>query len=595
MQQIDNQFFNRRAGTAILVGVLCLGLMVGLVIFFSKIYPIGFSCAAAESWVGPAEGTWETAENWSCGRVPTATDDVVLSTSTGYIIVTLSSGQTANFRTLTVGGGGGFASLYLVGNIGSGQDITVDAFGTIEQRNKLTQHISGALTIKESGSMTHAGNGREHVYSLDFSADSIDIQAGSYISVNGKGYSGDGAGPGGGATGISAESGQFISSGGAHGGKGGSRESVLGGTAYCDVTNITTLGSAGGYAEESIFNGAGGGYVSLRSQTTTTISGVISAEGAPGTLNGDKPVGGGAGGGIRVISNGAIVTNNPNISANGVSGFGELSAGGGGGCVSFLYHTTSTILNLQPLITVTRGHHSAVDLFPEDGLFYAAQFNTTPTTTIGVPVQTSTAEVSFSVSVTDNELDSATLVVEHSFDGVVWSSSTLKEVTPSQGTVATSTGSIMHVGGASPTTTLDVVWNIAQDVPPANVSEAYLRVVSSDASARGGFATSGPFSIVIAPPSGLTLQNITADTATLSWTGDAVFSVYELDEETDANSSGWVSSTEYALTSLTCGTRYVFYVRGRSSGGFQSGYSDSVTATTLPCPAVGSSPNPKNT
>jgi hypothetical protein len=55
--------------------------------------------------------------------VPTATDDVVLSTSTGYIIVTLSSGQTANFRTLTVGGGGGFASLYLVGNIGSGQDI----------------------------------------------------------------------------------------------------------------------------------------------------------------------------------------------------------------------------------------------------------------------------------------------------------------------------------------------------------------------------------------------------------------------------------------------------------------------------------------
>ena len=65
----------------------------------------GFSSdasAAVKNYIGPNSGGWNTAANWSPIGVPSAADDVFISSSTASIEVQLPVSQTASFKSLTI-------------------------------------------------------------------------------------------------------------------------------------------------------------------------------------------------------------------------------------------------------------------------------------------------------------------------------------------------------------------------------------------------------------------------------------------------------------------------------------------------------------
>jgi hypothetical protein len=276
--------------------------------------------AATITWVG-GSSTWETGSNWSGGVVPTSTDDVIVSSSTAFTI-TLSSGQLASFNTLTLGGGSATSTLILVGTIGTGGSVTVDNNGKFEQKSTSTLTFTGAFTVKSGGYVTHTVNTTQQLYVVDISAREIDIQAGGQINVLGKGYSGGaagggtGQGPGGGAGTNVAASAQ----GGSHGGIGGN----FGPAAYCNISNVNTIGSGGGSGNNSNeVNAKGGGLVRLNSTGTTTINGLITAKGAG--AQGNAFSGAGAGGGIKIVAQ--RITGTPV----------EINASGGNAIPSFSF------------------------------------------------------------------------------------------------------------------------------------------------------------------------------------------------------------------------------------------------------------------
>jgi hypothetical protein len=55
---------------------------------------------ATVSWVGTANGTWETPANWSTGTVPSVTDDVLINT---FVTITLSQDEEVQSLTLRSG------------------------------------------------------------------------------------------------------------------------------------------------------------------------------------------------------------------------------------------------------------------------------------------------------------------------------------------------------------------------------------------------------------------------------------------------------------------------------------------------------------
>ncbi len=583
------RFHKRHFLVAFIVMVVSTVFVTGLVLFFVNLYPPGLSRAATVVWTGETgDGLWQTAGNWSGSAVPTASDDVTIASTSTLITVTLSSGQTANFSTLTIGGETLLTNFILEGNIGTGGSITIDNSGVLEQKNAVTQTISGTLTIKggaTGGKLTHTGNASSQSYILNFVAQAIDVQAGGVIDITGKGYGDANSGPGPGI-GQSNE-GVIESGGGAHGGNGGTYNFSQGGIGYCLVTDITTMGSPGGQAGGETFNdprhGAGGGLALLRSIATTTLNGSIIASGAAGTTLADNTYsGGGGGGGLRITAGGAIAGTPTAVTANGGAGFGEGSAAGGGGCIQLSYHTTNSITALGDMVTVDGGAQF-VGANPTAGLFYAAQTNAVPTTTVTSVVQSTTSTVTFVASVTDVDLDVTSLVVEHSLDGANWSSSTLGSVTPSQGSVSTSTGRISGIATDTATTTLTAVWNIGIDAPTTTTSTAYMRFVPTDGALTGAVATSTVFSIVTVPPSDLNITSVTDHEANFTWSTQDVFTSYALQDVANAVSSGWVTGDSHQITDLTCGVAYTFAIKGKSSADVETGLSASIATTTLNC------------
>ncbi len=311
--------------------------------------------ALAVTWVGAAAGTWETAANWSSGVVPTIDDNVSITSSTANIVVTISSGQTALFNQLILGGDATYtAELILVGNLStSGSalgNITVASKGIITQNNTTTQTIIGTLLVESGGVLTHTANTAAHLYEVDFSAATITLNAGGFVSSTGRGFVGgtlanNGSGPGGGIYnggsdgGISTDAG----SGGGHGGNGGYHKDGLGaGIGYCDVSSVSTLGSGGGGGGNAT-GGAGGGLIRLQASGTATINGTLSALGTDGGEDGARDAGGGAGGGIYVSAN-TIAGSPDSLSVvGGGSGNGNSGGAGGGGCILFSYVNTNSI------------------------------------------------------------------------------------------------------------------------------------------------------------------------------------------------------------------------------------------------------------
>ena len=60
--------------------------------------------ACSDSWANPVSGSWNTAADWSTGAVPTATDNVCITTP-GEYTVTLTAGTSV--KSLTLGDSSG--------------------------------------------------------------------------------------------------------------------------------------------------------------------------------------------------------------------------------------------------------------------------------------------------------------------------------------------------------------------------------------------------------------------------------------------------------------------------------------------------------
>ncbi len=341
----------RRAVIAAIVTAICTLFAVGLIVVFNQLYPTGSSRAASVTWTGSTSSTWHTGSNWSSSVAPTSADDATIAPGSASTI-TLWSGQTASFNNLTIGGGGVTTTLVIIGNIGTGTNITIENKGVLEFKNAIPQTITGTITVKSGGVLTHSANTTAQAHIIDLTAQNIDVQSGGVIDIAGKGYSStasaSGRGPGAGI----GTSGNY-SSGAGHGGTGGNSTANgnQGGKGYCDITNINTIGSSGGSGNST--GGAGGGLVRLYAPGTITLNGSILANGLSGTSN--PTTAGGAGGGVRMVADTITGTPTSFTVAGGTPSSG--SSGGGGGCVQIAYTTSNSILDSQ--VTLSGGNGTA--------------------------------------------------------------------------------------------------------------------------------------------------------------------------------------------------------------------------------------------
>lgn len=322
--------------------------------FESGLVPI--AKAATVTWVAGATGTWETGSNWSSGVVPTTADDVVIASSTGNIAITLSSGQTANFNSLTIGGDATYyATTTLAGNIGTGGAITVNTKGVLEQSNFTNQTITGTLTVASGGKATHVINTQQtntQDKGFVFTAPNFNFQAGSLLDAVGKGFNqstcaggyGSGYGPGASVSQVNEHS-----PGASHGGLGGNDDGGNVGNRYVygDLTAPYEHGSSAGRMHFDC-GGAGGGTIKLTVTDggTATISGTVTSTGTGGPAVNGRFGGGGSGGSVWInFTSGGTFTGSGTIGAGGGTALGSVwdgGGGGGGGRIAITGHSTDS-------------------------------------------------------------------------------------------------------------------------------------------------------------------------------------------------------------------------------------------------------------
>jgi len=202
----------------------------------------------------------------------------------------------------------------------------------------------GTFTIP-SGVTVNVGAGTL----LEIYANTINIEG----TLNGAGrgypagnYGAAGGGPGGGAV----VSGWAGGKGGGYGGQGGSGAPTYGTSDGTDIDMGSggTMGIYSGSYGEVGAGGAGGAGILLKTTGNCTVSGTITANGAPGLryLYGTgSNGGGGSGGGIYIESSGAL-TISGTVTANGGSpggGPGYAGTGGGGGRIK-LFSANGSIM-----------------------------------------------------------------------------------------------------------------------------------------------------------------------------------------------------------------------------------------------------------
>lgn len=125
------------------------------------VYNITNSCGADTSifainivtmqWAGTSSADWNTASNWTCGRIPTVTDDIIIPAATTMPV--LGTGMSAALNSLTVNNGVAVA-------IGSG--ATLDVKGSMVNNGAIT---SGKIVMSGSTLQTISGRGR--LYELE--------------------------------------------------------------------------------------------------------------------------------------------------------------------------------------------------------------------------------------------------------------------------------------------------------------------------------------------------------------------------------------------------------------------------------------------
>ncbi|MBT6819283.1 MAG: hypothetical protein HOA57_02800 [Candidatus Magasanikbacteria bacterium] len=426
-------------------------------------------------------GDWDRI-SWDCGRFPTSTDNVVIDHT-----VTLDIGFT----------------------IPSLNNLTINATKVLTQSNSSTQTISGDLAI--FGTLDHAPNVDADIdYSVNFSANNITVSSTGLISADFVGHPGgstqaDPDRPNGYGTGPGIGSGTNDGSGGAHCGDGGTgtEGSLSGGTAYCDINNLITMGSGGGVRTSAYIGGAGGGLIILNATATATISGTITADGQLADGGDFFESGAGGGGSINITAN--IISGTP-TSMTVTGGYADDGGGGGGGGgISLTYTVTTTIASSTTGVDFNGG---AADS-PNDsvvGLFLAAVGNTAPTLTALTPVQTSASAVTVTTTVADTDSDVTSLTMEYSLDNSTWlTASNTVSVTQSggegDGVVTSTPGTLSDIDTDNDgSVDLTIVWEVGLDVSDTDDTEIYFRLTPNDGTVDGSVATSVAFALDTKPP-----------------------------------------------------------------------------------------------
>lgn len=271
------------------------------------------------------------------GGIMTAASNVNLGVSSTLNLTTSSilSGNVTNFNS------SGTLHIYSAAIISSTINLAINANTTTLFSFTTSSPFSiASLTINSGGVLTHATNTTAQINVVNISAsNNITINSGGRINVNGFGYAGgltgngNGQGPGGGKGGP-------VAVGGGHGGNGGNTTTISG-LGYCDITNISTIGSGGG-GGSAVDGGAGGGLIILSATGTVTVNGIITADGVQGENN---DAAGGSGGGIKITAD--VIAGTPsNFSASGANAKTVQTSNGGsggGGCVDIFYTTSNTI------------------------------------------------------------------------------------------------------------------------------------------------------------------------------------------------------------------------------------------------------------
>jgi hypothetical protein len=234
---------------------------------------LGTGRAHATPLTSAGSGIWTNPAVWSPNQVPSSADDVT---------------------------------------IGTGHTITV-ATNSVLAVNSLTILTNGALTHL-TNSTTALGEKFKIILNV---AGALTIDAGGQINVDGRGYVNQ-QGPG---KPVSANG----RAGGSYGGIGGAEQGYPG-TTYGSIVAPTNLGSAGVGATT-----AGGGAVRLNVAGTTTVNGVISA-------NGTTLYYGGSGGSVFLTT--GWLSGTGTVRASGSDPNGQYPSGGGGRVAVILTNST---------------------------------------------------------------------------------------------------------------------------------------------------------------------------------------------------------------------------------------------------------------
>ncbi|MFH1671106.1 MAG: LamG-like jellyroll fold domain-containing protein [Patescibacteria group bacterium] len=188
---------------------------------------------------------------------------------------------------------------------------------TVESGARLIANVphtlSGAVTVQDSGRITHEDNSTAETYKLNLTVRSLTIDENGAINVNNLGYNRNN-GPGTPSTNYY---------GGSHGGYAGGTSTIA--ETYGSITAPTNLGSGGNRGASA----GGGGAVRLVVTDALVVRGTISAKGFGSDDDGATFDNAGNAGGSVYITTGTI-SGTGTISADGGRSSAYASAGGGG-------------------------------------------------------------------------------------------------------------------------------------------------------------------------------------------------------------------------------------------------------------------------
>ncbi len=279
----------------------------------------GLSNFASTTLTIPSTGTWNNAATFTSNA-----DTIISVTSTSNISNTFTSLNSAGTFSIPRG-------VVTTTNMTiSGGTMTLSNFTTTTPLSLTTLTMTG-------GTLTHAANTTAQTHTVNIAATTLTMSSTSTISADGLGYTGGTLGGNGNGPGPGIGNVDLYGSGGGHAGNGGTGTSA-GGTGYCTLTDVGTMGSSGGGGNNSSVGGDGGGLILLNISGTATVAGTITADGGtPGTYGG-----GGGGGGIKITAD-TIAGTPTSLTATGAAAGTSTGGAGGGGCIQLVYTTANSL------------------------------------------------------------------------------------------------------------------------------------------------------------------------------------------------------------------------------------------------------------